>query len=128
MKATNPDMKGVADEDEDDEISLSSDEHSEADNSSTGSDNLGDDLDDDDDLSLAERSDAEELIDFDGDSEDASDNEEEWGGIGGDTKKRLRRQSGEDEKRKRKKLKSLPTFASYEDYAKMIEDEPEDNI
>ena len=128
MKATNPDMKGVADEDEDDEISLSSDEHSEADDSSTGSDNLGDDLDDDDDLSLAERSDAEELIDFDGDSEDASDNEEEWGGIGGDTKKRLRRQSGEDEKRKRKKLKSLPTFASYEDYAKMIEDELEDNI
>ena len=104
------------------------DEHSFADSASQASD--GDD--DNDYLSLAEKSDAEELIDFDGDSDDASEKEndnEEWGGINdGQTKKRRHDQSKHDEKRRRKKLRSLPTFASYEDYAKMIDDEPEDNI
>ncbi|KAJ7349048.1 CBF/Mak21 family-domain-containing protein [Mycena albidolilacea] len=99
----------------------------------------GDDASDDDDdaLSLVEASDNEDLvsldanfpglIDYDGSDEEAGgEDEEEWGGItqGGD-KKRKREDSSNQ---KRKKLRSLPTFASYEDYAKMIEDGPEDDI
>jgi len=95
--------------------------------------------DDEDALSLVEGSDNDDLvpldgdfpglIDYDGSDEEAGgddDEEEEWGGItqAGD-KKRKREDSSNQ---KRKKLRSLPTFASYEDYAKMIEDGPEDDI
>ncbi|KAJ2920556.1 hypothetical protein H1R20_g16538, partial [Candolleomyces eurysporus] len=79
-----------------------------------------DDDEDSDELSLVEGSDNEDLIPMDGESSDS-----EWGGIEGDTKKRKR---GADEKSKRKKLKALPTFASYEEYAKLIEEGPEDDI
>jgi ribosome biogenesis protein MAK21 len=98
-----------------------------------------DDEDDNSDaLSLMEASDNEDLISLDGDvpdglieydGSDAGEEEEgEWGGIeegtvGGQKRKREETRGG-----KRKKLKSLPTFASYEDYAKMIEDGPEDDI
>ncbi|KAF7353702.1 Sterol regulatory element binding protein cleavage-activating protein [Mycena venus] len=97
------------------------------------------DDDDDDALSLVEGSDNDDLvpldadfpglIDYDGSDEDGGVDEgddEEWGGItqGGD-KKRKREDSSNQ---RRKKLRSLPTFASYEDYAKMIEDGPEDDI
>ncbi|KAJ7915545.1 CBF/Mak21 family-domain-containing protein [Mycena leptocephala] len=101
-------------------------------------DDSASDLGDDDVLSLVEGSDNEDLvpldgdfpglIDYDGSDVEAGENddEEEWGGIsqGGD-KKRKREESSNQ---KRKKLRSLPTFASYEDYAKMIEDGPEDDI
>ncbi|KAJ7043063.1 CBF/Mak21 family-domain-containing protein [Mycena alexandri] len=99
-----------------------------------------DDDDDDDALSLVEGSDNEDLVpldaDFpglieyegsDGEGQGGGDGEEEeWGGIsqGGD-KKRKREDSSNQ---RRKKLRSLPTFASYEDYAKMIDDAPEDDI
>ncbi|KAF8191466.1 CBF/Mak21 family-domain-containing protein [Mycena galopus ATCC 62051] len=97
-----------------------------------------DDDEDDDALSLVEGSDNDDLvpldadfpglIDYDGSDGEAAeeDEDEEWGGIsqGGD-KKRKREDSSNQ---KRKKLRSLPTFASYEDYAKMIEDGPEDDI
>ncbi|KAF9530090.1 hypothetical protein CPB83DRAFT_905635 [Crepidotus variabilis] len=96
-----------------------------------------------DDLSLVENSDNEDLLSLDHnvdipeglieyDGSDASDDEdadEEWGGIssGHETAgKRKREDSGVSGKRK--KLKSLPTFASYEDYAKLIDGAPEDEI
>jgi ribosome biogenesis protein MAK21 len=60
-----------------------------------------------------------DMVSYDGSSES------EWGGIEADSKKRKR---GADEKSTRKKRKALPTFASYEDYAKLIEDGPEDDI
>ncbi|KAF9039673.1 CBF-domain-containing protein [Hymenopellis radicata] len=97
-------------------------------------------LDDDseDGLSLAEGSGDDDLVPMDGliefdgsDSEDdGGEQEEEWGGIaGGGGAKRKRAEDDEKDKTKRKKAKkSLPTFASYEDYAKMIEDGPEDDI
>ncbi|KAF9062024.1 CBF/Mak21 family-domain-containing protein [Rhodocollybia butyracea] len=111
---------------------------------------IDDDSDDlDDGLSLAEGSDNEDLISFNGDVPDGlieydgsdydtdadaeggggGEEEEEWGGIdnGGDAKSKKRKRIDEDKKR-RKKLKSLPTFASYEDYAKLIEEGPEDDI
>jgi ribosome biogenesis protein MAK21 len=44
-------------------------------------------------------------------------------------KKRKRKGSGKDDVRIRKKKgRTLQTFASYEDYAQMIEDEPEENL
>lgn len=104
-----------------------------------------------DDLSLAEASDNEDLISLDGDlphglieydgsdvdaedidgdddDDDATtlEKDEEWGGISSETNKKRKR---EDVKTvKRKKLRSLPTFASYEDYAKLIEEGLEDDI
>ncbi|KAI0070805.1 CBF-domain-containing protein [Panus rudis PR-1116 ss-1] len=103
-----------------------------------GGEEKDDDEDGDDALSLAEASDAEDLlpldadipdglIEYDGSDVPENENEtEEWGGIGGNANKKRKR--GDDEKNKRKKLRSLPTFASYEDYAKLIEDGPEDDI
>jgi len=98
----------------------------------------------DDGFSLAEDSDADDLVPLDEeapdglihwDGTDASDNDDadaEWGGFAGSEPStgggKKRKQELQKEKVPRKKLRSLPTFASYEDYAKMIEDAPEDNI
>ena len=88
-----------------------------------------DDKDDKDDaLSPVEASEDEDLISLDGDIPDSdlieydvfdAREDEEWGGIlegtvGGQKGQREKPRGG-----KRKKLKSLPTFASY---AKMVED------
>ena len=44
-------------------------------------------------------------------------------------KKRKRKGSGKEDMRSRKKkLRTLPTFASYEDFAQMIEDESEEDL
>jgi ribosome biogenesis protein MAK21 len=80
---------------------------------------------DNDDLIDLDEDLPEGLIDYDGSDAEGALEEEEWAGFGGQKRKR------EDEKRyqgRRKKLRSLPTFASYEDYAKMIEDGPEDDV
>ena len=125
------DGEDMGDDEDDDE----GDEGSE--NGNAGEDQDGDGL------SLAEGSDNEDLIPLDDDVPeglvewDGSDavqkeEEEEWGGIDdGVTKKRKRREgpsTGVKEKQRRKKLRSLPTFASYDEYAKMIEEGPEDDI
>jgi ribosome biogenesis protein MAK21 len=122
------------DDNEDSQVDLSDDDDDEKDTS-----------DADDALSLVEDSDNEALISLDGDipdglieydGSDASDGEvgivvdeeeEEWGGIGSAASSKKRKRE-ETSGAKRKKLRSLPTFASYEDYAKMIEDGPEDDI
>ena len=108
-----------------------------------------DDDEDDDKFSLVELSDAEDLIPLDeaeamvfqdgviewpGDESDLSegeDEDEEWTGFGNGSSipgKKRKRNDGEVEQKKRKKVRSLPTFASYEDYAKLIEEGPEDEI
>ena len=121
----------LMEDDSDDDLDLGS-------GSGEGSEVEDDEDDNSDALSLVEASDNEDLISLDGDvpddlieydGSDAGEEEEaEWGGIeegtgGGQKRKREETRAG-----KRKKLKSLPTFASYEDYAKMIEDGPEDDI
>lgn len=122
---------GLNGEDDDDEVVEESDD-------SDGEDDENNEEDDEDALSLVEGSDAEDLlpldanvpqglIEYDGSDAEAGDEDEEWGGIGGAATNK-RKHGGEDDKKKRKKIRSLPTFASYEDYAKMIEDGPEDNI
>ena len=90
-------------------------------------------------LSLVEGSDNEDLLDLDAEipmglieyggsdaGEDAE--EEEWGGVDGGQKRKRGDEKKEKDGGRRKKLRSLPTFASYEDYAKMIDEGPEDDI
>lgn len=94
------------------------------------------DEDEGDDFDLAEGSDAEDLLPLDADIPSGliafdgpvseAEKSDEWGGIDGSASKKRKR--SDHAKNQRKKLKSLPTFASYEDYAKLIEDGPEDNI
>jgi ribosome biogenesis protein MAK21 len=95
----------------------------------TGAEEEADPASDEDALSLAEGSDNEDLLPFEGlITYDGSD-EEEWGGIATNEDAGQKRKRGREEaKERRKKMRSLPTFASYEDYAKMIEHGPEDNI
>ena len=83
--------------------------------------------DDDDEFSDAEASDDLELIDYD----TPDSNAEDWTGIEGnfDVAADNKRKRGNDgAPSRRKKRRSLPTFASYEEYARMIEDGPEDNL
>jgi ribosome biogenesis protein MAK21 len=133
MQASMPPMAGdedlMADSDSDPsglDDSDSSDGEADVDEEDAGSG---------DDFSMAEGSDNEDLIDLDevpqglieyyGSADEHGDGEESWSGFGS-TKKR--KQETESKREKRKRLRSLPTFASYEDYAKMIEDGPEDDI
>lgn len=93
--------------------------------------------DDSDALSLAENSDNDDLVPIDeipdgllayagSDSEGGEDNEE-WKGINRE-EPRKRKRRAEVKEKGNKRLRSLPTFASYEEYAKLIEEGPEDNI
>ncbi|KAF8152290.1 CBF/Mak21 family-domain-containing protein [Crassisporium funariophilum] len=123
-------------------------EASPAEGDSDSEDEDEDEDEDGDGLSLVEASDNEDLISLDGDMSDglieydgsdaggddddadvaivAEDEDQEWGGISGANDKKRKRD--ETAGGRRKKLRSLPTFASYEDYAKLIEDGPEDDI
>ncbi|KIO24342.1 hypothetical protein M407DRAFT_213031 [Tulasnella calospora MUT 4182] len=78
-----------------------------------GSDGFGDMLEEDDDL-----------IPFD---EDASHDEDEWGGLS-ESKKRKNSKGAEGGRKKKQRLSGIPTFASYEDYAKMIDEAPEEDL
>ncbi|PFH49158.1 hypothetical protein AMATHDRAFT_5130 [Amanita thiersii Skay4041] len=86
-------------------------------------------------LSLAEASDNEDLISLNADIPDGlieydgtgTDGEgEEWSGIEGE-KLGKKRKREERKGSKRKKLRSLPTFASFEEYAGMIEEGEDDD-
>ncbi len=135
MKASMPKVTGDEDEDLDDsDIDSPPDLDSDINDSHSDS-NVSDSEDSDpDDLDLVEDSDADDLIplnevpdgliEYDGSGSESEGQDDEWGGVS-DTKKRKR---ADDKQSRRKKLKSLPTFASYEDYAKLIEDGPEDDI
>jgi ribosome biogenesis protein MAK21 len=48
--------------------------------------------------------------------------------LGGGKKRKHKGAEKEDGRIRKKKLRALPTFASYEDYARMIEDGPEEYI
>lgn len=130
MKASMPKAEGDDDLMEDSDI----DEDDLPSDFDADEDDDDDEPDGSDGLSLAEGSDNDDLISLDGDMPEGlieydrpgeEDEEEEWEGIDSGNGKRKRTQ---ESKEKRKRFKSLPTFASYEDYAKMIEDGPEDDI
>lgn len=132
LSADSDDVPADLDDDSNEEV-----EDDDDDDSATGDEEDDEVQDDEDALSLVEASDAEDLISLDADipggliEYDGTDSEagdvEEWGGIGGPVTKK-RKHGGEEDKKTRKKIRSLPTFASYEDYAKIIEDGPEDYI
>ncbi|KAL6303673.1 CBF/Mak21 family-domain-containing protein, partial [Sparassis latifolia] len=95
--------------------------------------------DDDTGDSLAEASDADDLLPLDGlieyagsdagsGSSGADEEEEEWAGIGAPSAKKRKRDERGGVSARRKRLRALPTFASYDEYARMIEDAPEDFI
>ncbi|KAN0134591.1 CBF/Mak21 family domain containing protein [Lactarius tabidus] len=85
----------------------------------------GDTPDSDDD---EESSDAGDLDLIDYDTTDSVS--EDWTGFRGgvDIADNKRKRGNDGAPSRRKKRRSLPTFASYEDYARMIEDGPEDNL
>lgn len=138
---------GLSDSDDSDDVPSDLDDSGEEDSEkddveAENEDGKEHEDEDDDDFSLVEASDAEDLlpldhevpgglIEYDGTDSEAGDaEEEEWGGIDGGIQpgNKRKRDGKEDAKGKRKKLRSLPTFASYEDYANMIEDGPEDDV
>ncbi|CAE6415012.1 unnamed protein product [Rhizoctonia solani] len=81
---------------------------------------MPDDLgDSDEELEFAE--DPEDLIELSGGDVSSSDGEPVRG-------KRKKSSTADSKREKRKKLRRLPTFASAEDYAKMIDEAPEDDI
>ncbi|KAH9848222.1 CBF/Mak21 family-domain-containing protein [Lenzites betulinus] len=149
MKATMPgeleDADLMQDSDESDDVPSDLDALEDSDEEAESVDDDDDDEAedgevDDDAFSLVEDSDAEDLlpldaevptglIEFDGPGAEPEEGDDAWGGISSKDQPKGKRKRDEDSKRaQRKKLRALPTFASYEDYAKMIEDGPEDNI
>lgn len=140
MQALMPKAEGDDDLMEDSDVDIDDDDegHSLAASDEEVDEDGDDNGSDDDGLSFVEGSDNEDLISLDGelpegliayDGSDAEDDddkvEEVWGGISGPAAG-TKRKRDETKSERRKKLRSLPTFASYEDYAKMIEDGPED--
>lgn len=146
MKATIPKAQG-----DDDDLLEDSDEDDLPSNFRDSDEvDASENENDDDGLSLAEASDNEDLISLDGDlphglieydgSDADADNpdgdgdddaatlakDQEWGGISSRNDKKRKRE--DDKTGKRQKLRSLPTFANYEDYAKLIEEGLEDDI
>jgi ribosome biogenesis protein MAK21 len=155
MKSTMPKAEGdndlLLDDSEDGGFDLDDSEDGEANLDDVGSDaasvseapesdaepmsDMGDD--EDGDLELAEGSDAEDLLDLDADvpvgliefdGSDAQSDEEEWSGVASAPSANKRKRGVDDRRENRKKLRALPTFASAEDYAKLIDEGPEDNI
>lgn len=126
-------LSGIDDHDDDDQDAGSNS------NDGNRSESLGGDFAEPSDVpSLAEGWDNDDLVNLDDDipeglidyddteAENDPENEDEWTGFGGG-QKRKRGDAPNDGGRK-KKLRSLPTFASYEDYAKIINDGPDDHL
>lgn len=94
-------------------------------------------VDDSDTLSLVEGSDNDDLVPLDeipegliayrGSDSEGEEGNEEWEGINLEEPRKRKRSAGAKGKGN-KRLRSLPTFASYEEYAKMIEEGSEDDI
>jgi len=63
---------------------------------------------------------------MDGKDESGCDSEEEWGGVSGLKRKRDKSDEQKSDAKKKRKKGVFPTFASYDEYAKMIEDAGEE--
>ena len=97
----------------------------------SGEDGRGSGFDEDDDDLVGSDIDAPDgLLHFRPDGE--AQGEEEWGGIGtGATaarKKRKAKEQPDGRRRKKQRLRDLPTFASVEQYAKLIDEADEENL
>ena len=78
----------------------------------------------------AEASDTDDLVHLDAEvpDENATSAAQESSALGGGKKRKHKGLEKGDLRIRKKKLRALPTFASYEDFAQMIEDEPEENV
>ncbi|KIY68192.1 CBF-domain-containing protein [Cylindrobasidium torrendii FP15055 ss-10] len=129
------DLQEVSDGSDSDDDDAASSDVDEVAGAAGDDDDEVEDADDADmsDDGFAEGSEDEDLISMDGlmdyegdDDDDASGEAEEWGGIGGDSGGKRKR--GAEESGGKKKKQKLPLYASYEDYAALIEGGPEDNV
>jgi ribosome biogenesis protein MAK21 len=83
--------------------------------------------------SVTDADDADDLVDpaakalVDPTKSDGADSDAEQTCFSHDKKRKRNDSRKEDARAQRKKLRSLPAFANYEDYAHLIEDEPEEN-
>lgn len=158
MKASMPKELDISDDEGSIPPGLDEDDDGDSPTNLQDSEDSGDDAeepsevcedDGDDQLSLAESSNAEDLIPLDeaealafrdglidwpadeGGSSDGEIKDEEWGGFGDGSPasgKKRKWKGGAEGQKKRKRVRSLPTFASYEDYAKLIEEGPDDDV
>ncbi len=88
---------------------------------------------DDDDLVGSEVDAPDGLLPLDYDeAQEVEEEEEEWGGIGASPvatgKKRKAKDQPNGDRRKKRRLRDLPTFASAEEYAKLIDGADEENL
>ncbi|CEL56534.1 putative protein C4F10,09c OS=Schizosaccharomyces pombe (strain 972 / ATCC 24843) GN=SPAC4F10.09c PE=1 SV=1 [Rhizoctonia solani AG-1 IB] len=137
LQSSMPELQNAGDESDDIPSGLddmSDDEDDDSDDSKSNQEN-GSDIEDDvsieggsmpDDLGDSDEEiefseDPEDLIEFSGGDGSSSDEEAVQG-------KRKKTSAADSKREKRKKLRRLPTFASAEDYAKMIDEAPEDDI
>jgi len=121
MKESVPELRGDnEDEDDMDGVQSHNTDESELDFSEDEND-LVSDVDGDDPTGLVE------CPSGSSDAEDEQDGE--WQGFGSERKTpKRKRELDSDHGEKRRKLRALPTFASYEDYATMIENSKEEDI
>src|SRR6266478_4511381 len=123
MKTT---MPGAPDNDEgsdgvpsDLDLNLSEDDDDGDDDDENEGDEEEKESDEDDPLALVEASDNEDLVSLDAEVPEGlieydGTEEDEWGGVDSTDAGKKRKGENEEAQRRRKKLKSLPTFASYE--------------
>ncbi|KAG9032597.1 hypothetical protein FRB95_001183 [Tulasnella sp. JGI-2019a] len=125
--------RDIEDMDEDDDSSIPDDfdaseddlPDNSGDGSGTESEETGADIDDEDVVPL-EFSDMDGVQDGDGGSSGTDD--DAWEGVSGVKRKKGKDEKGKDDagSKKKKRKVALPTFASYDDYAKMIDEAGEE--
>jgi len=142
MKSSMPDVAGPdSDEsdslpedlygDSDDELSPMAKNSNDEGSNDEGS--LGSGFEEDDDDIVGSGTDAPDgLLRLSSDEAQEDESEEEWGGIGGNVvatdKKRKAKDQPDGVRRKKRRLRDLPTFASVEQYAKLIDEADEENL
>ena len=142
MKSSMPDAAGL---DSDESDSLPEDLYSDSDdglepmakNSNDEGDSdegsLGSGFEEDDDDIVGSDADAPDgLLRLSSDEAQGEDEEEEWGGIGtgavATEKKRKAKDQPNGGRGKKRRLRDLPTFASAEQYARLIDEADEENL
>lgn len=143
MKAMKSSMPEVAGPDSDESDSFPEDLDGDSDDMSVPVEkHLNEEGDNDEDGWGSGFEDEDDLIGSDVDAPDGllrlgsdgevQEEEEEWGGIGADAtitrKKRKAQNQSDGGKRKKRRLRDLPTFASADQYAQLIDEGDEENL
>ena len=142
LKAMKSSMPDVAGPDSDESDSLPEDLYGDSDDASVPMANRENDSDegswgsgfeeDDDDLVGSEVDAPDGLLHLGHDEVQEEEEEEEWGGIGANAaaigRKRKAKDQPNGDRRKKRRLRDLPTFASAEEYARLIDGADEENL